>query len=128
MQRMRRAAPILGALGLSVALVACAAMTGVTDWKQRDITTKMNRDAAFHAAARALAQIGSVGFSDQGSGTISGECAQAVTASILITTGNGQTAIALKSKMDFKGNEIVIGDARDKCLDDLELGIRKAGG
>lgn len=128
MQRMRRAAPILGALGLSIALAACAAMTGVTEWQQRDITTKLNKDAAFHAAARSLAQIGTVSFSDQGSGTISGACAQAVTASILITPGNGQTTIALKSKMDFKGNEIVIGDARDKCLDDLELGIRKAGG
>jgi hypothetical protein len=115
-------------LVLSTILTGCAGLTGVTDWKERTIQTAKPSGAAFHAVSIALAEVGQVKFSDPESGTISGECAQQVDASIIITSSQNQTQIVLKSKINAGSNEMVIemGD-REKCLDKLEAAIRRRG-
>jgi hypothetical protein len=116
--------PVFGGL----LLVGCASLTGVTGWKERTLTTPLKKEAAVRAATVALAQIGTVKFSDVPSGTISGECAQSVDASILISSVDGKTIITLKSKLNVSANSVVIetGD-RENCLNSLESALHQQG-
>lgn len=116
--------PVLGGL----LLFGCASLTGVTGWKERTLTTPLKKEAAVRAATVALAQVGRVQFSDMPSGTVSGECAQSVDASILISAADGKTTITLKSKLNVSANSVVIetGD-RENCLNSLEAALHRQG-
>ncbi len=110
------------------ALAGCASLTGVTDWRERTLVSQLSRDQTFTAATIAVGQVGRVTFSDPVSGTVTGECAQQVDASILVAETQGQTVVTLKSKINVDANMVVIEtNDRENCLNQLETALRNQG-
>lgn len=125
--RKKMIAFLLG-LSMTMTVTGCASLTGVTNWKENDYPANVSKVNAFKGAKQALAKIGKVQNSDVESGSVNGECEQEVDAAVFVHEQNGKTFVSIKSKLNVKGNAMVIetGD-RQKCIDRIAEELRKAG-